>query len=131
MIRAVLEGICYHLRWMLECQEKKVRTSDTVRFVGGGALSRVTCQMLADITGKTIETVKDPKDVGSVGAALLVAVGSGRISGFEDVDRYIPAEARYVPDPGNKAVYDRNYSVFRRLYDDNKKNFAALNGAMK
>ena len=22
MLRAVLEGICYHLRWMLECQDK-------------------------------------------------------------------------------------------------------------
>ena len=50
MIRAVLEGICYHLRWLLECIMKKVKTSDPIRFVGGGALSPVTCQMLADIT---------------------------------------------------------------------------------
>ncbi len=34
MIRAVLEGICYHLRWLLECEMRKVKTSDT------------TCQML-------------------------------------------------------------------------------------
>ena len=25
MIRAVLEGICFHLRWMLECQDKKAK----------------------------------------------------------------------------------------------------------
>lgn len=56
MLRAVLEGICFHLRWMLEVQEKKTKTSDPIRFVGGGALSPVTCQMLADITGRTIET---------------------------------------------------------------------------
>ena len=37
MIRAVLEGICYHLRWLLECEMRKVKTSDTIRFVGGGA----------------------------------------------------------------------------------------------
>ncbi|MBR1865481.1 MAG: hypothetical protein IJ801_03145, partial [Lachnospiraceae bacterium] len=29
MIRAVLEGICYHLRWLLECEMRKVKTSDT------------------------------------------------------------------------------------------------------
>ena len=58
MIRAVLEGICYHLRWLLECEMKKVKTSDTIRFVGGGALSPVTCQMLADITGYLKDSIK-------------------------------------------------------------------------
>ena len=46
MLRAVLEGICYHLRWLLESQERKEKTSETIRFVGGGALSAVTCQIL-------------------------------------------------------------------------------------
>ncbi|MBQ7581793.1 MAG: FGGY-family carbohydrate kinase, partial [Lachnospiraceae bacterium] len=53
MIRAVLEGICFHLRWMMECSAKKVPMQDKIRFVGGGALSSVICQILADITGKT------------------------------------------------------------------------------
>ena len=45
MLRAVLEGICFHLRWMLEVQEKKTKTSDPIRFVGGGLspLSRARC----------------------------------------------------------------------------------------
>lgn len=75
MIRAVLEGICYHLRWHLECIVKKVKTSDPIRFVGGGALSPVTCQMLADITGRTIETVDHSQEVGAIGTALVVAAG--------------------------------------------------------
>lgn len=32
MIRAVLEGVCYHLKWMLECQDRKIQTSKTIRF---------------------------------------------------------------------------------------------------
>ena len=72
MIRAVTEGICYHLRWMLECQDKKVKTSRVIRFCGGGALSPVTSQILADITGRTIEVVDRPQNVGSVGAAAVV-----------------------------------------------------------
>ena len=32
MLRAVLEGICFHLRWMLEVQEKKTKTSDPVSY---------------------------------------------------------------------------------------------------
>lgn len=127
MIRAVLEGICYHLRWMLECEEKKIKTSQVIRFVGGGALSTVTSQMLADITGHTIETVEYTKDVGAIGAALLVAVGSGKIKDLDSAKHLIPVKARFEPNPENRAVYDRNYAVFKDLYRFNKKNFSRLN----
>ena len=95
MIRAVLEGICFHLRWMLECEDKKVKTSQTIRFVGG--------------------------------AAILVAVGCGAIADFDHVEEYIPVKARYEPDPKTHHIYDRNYKVFRRLYQNNKENFTILN----
>ncbi len=52
MIRSVVEGICFHKRWMLEAQETKIRTSEIIRFVGGGALAPHTCQILADVTGR-------------------------------------------------------------------------------
>lgn len=127
MLRAVLEGVCYHLRWMLECEEKKVKTSETLRFVGGGALSSVTCQILADVTGRPVETVASTKDVGAVGAAMLVAVGSGMIKDLSEAGKRITPEHRYEPNRNNKALYDKNFEVFKNLYTANKKNFAALN----
>ncbi len=129
MIRAVLEGICFHLRWMLECQDRKVKTSRVLRFVGGGALSPATCRILADITGRAVETVPDTKDVGAIGAAMLVAVGSGVFRDLEEASALIRPDRRYEPNAANRAVYERNYRVFRQLYRSNKKNFAALNGA--
>lgn len=127
LIRAVLEGLCFHLRWMLEAQEKKVKTSQTIRFVGGGALSAVTCQILADITGRVIETVEASKDVGAVGAAMLVAVGKGALPGMAAIKDFIPVKNRYIPSENNKEIYDKNYEVFKRLYKTNKKSFAMLN----
>ncbi len=127
MIRAVLEGICYHLRWMLETQDKKITTAQTIRFVGGGALSSFTCQILADITGRTIETVEDTQDVGAVGAALLVAVGTGKVKDLSFAKRMIKVERRYIPNAMNKEIYDKNYAVFKRLHRSNQKNFEMLN----
>lgn len=127
LLRAVLEGICFHLKWMLECEEKKIKTADTLRFVGGGALSEVTCQMLADITGRRVETVEATKDVGAIGAALLIAVGSGQLASFSEAKGLIRVKAAYEPDASNRAVYDKNYAVFKELYKSNKKNFARLN----
>lgn len=128
LIRAVLEGICYHKRWMLEASAKKVKPSDVIRFVGGGALSDFTCQVLADITGHVIETVDNPQNIGAVGAAACVAVGMGLIPSFEDIKKYIPAKKTFNPNFELKEkVYDKGFEVFKSLYKQNKKNFALLN----
>ena len=127
MIRAVLEGICYHLRWLLESERRKVKTSDTIRFVGGGALSPVTCQMLSDITGRRIETVNNTQEVGAMGTALVVAAGIKGMDVLELSRQLVKANRVYVPDPANQEVYERNYRVFKGLYKANAKGFQALN----
>ena len=128
MIRAVLEGICYHLRWLLEASERKVKTSDSIRFVGGGALSPVTCQMLADITGRNIETVNNAQEAGAIGTALVVAAGVKGVDVLELSRQLVKINHTYVPDPKNKEVYERNYKVFKNLYKSNASNFKELNG---
>lgn len=127
LIRAVLEGVCHHLRWMLECQDKKIKTSNTIRFVGGGALCDVTCQILADMLGRTIETVDSPQNVGSVGAAAVIGVGLKVVNSLEEVGKLIPAAKSFIPNKEFKHAYDRNYDVFKRLYKSNKASFRVLN----
>ena len=126
MIHAVLEGVFYHLRWMLECQDKKLKTSDPIRFVGGGALSPVSCQMLADITGRTIETVDSPQNVGAVGAAAVTAVGLGIIQDLDCVKDFIPATASYEPDAVKHEAYQKYYDTFKKLYKSNKNIYKKL-----
>ena len=128
LIRAVLEGVCFHLRWMLECQAGKTATSDPVRFVGGGALSPVTAQILADVTGRTVETVASPQNAGSVGAAAVMAVGLGLLPDLEGVGTLIPPERVFRPNGDARAVYEKSFAVFRRLYRANRDHFRALNG---
>ena len=127
IIRAVLEGICYHLRWLLESTEAKVKTSDTIKFVGGGALSHLTCQMLADITGRRIETISNPQEVGATGTALVVAAGIKKVNVLDLAKELVKPERVYVPDPDTKAVYERSYRVFKKLYRSNRNNFRELN----
>ena len=131
MLRAVLDGICYHLRWLLECVEKKVKTSETIRFAGGGALSPVTCQILADITGRTIETVGNAQEVGAIGTALVVAAGVKKVDVLELSRQLVKADHVYIPDPENKGVYERSYKVFKNLYKSNASNFKNINGCVR
>ena len=131
LIRAVVEGVCFHMRWMLETQQQKVakyKKTNSVRFCGGGALGAATCQILADILQRDVEVVDSPQNIGAVGAAACIAVGTGMISSMTEVKKLIPAKTVYHPNKANKDVYDRNFKVFKNLYKFNKENFAILNG---
>ena len=125
LIRSVLEGVCYHMRWMLDIQEKKTETSDVIRFVGGGALSAVTCQILSDILDREIETVENPQNVGAVGAAVTAAIGLGLIDDFSQTSKLVKPNRSYTPQSSNRCVYDMGFEVYKNLYKDNRRNFAA------
>ena len=127
MIRAVIEGIAYHCRSMLEAQDKKVSTSQVIMAAGGGAKSPVICQILADVLGRSVATLPAPQNAGAGGAAILTAAGLGCIPSVESAKELLPSYTLYTPNPENKAVHDRNYKVFQTLYRNNKNSFALLN----
>ena len=106
---------------------KKVKTSDSIRFVGGGSLSPQTCQMLADITGRRIETVGNAQEVGAIGTALVVAAGIKGEDVLELSRRLVKVDRVYVPNHENKTIYERNYQVFKKLYKANALLFREIN----
>ena len=128
LIRAVIEGLGYNLRWMLESVESGISCNENIRFVGGGALSDVNAQILSDILGRTIEVPEYPQNTGALGAAVVAAVGLGEISSLDEAIKKIKIKAIYKPDISYSKIYNKNYSVFRKLYRSNKSLFNELNG---
>lgn len=127
LLRAVVEGVCLHLRWFLETQQKKLPTSPRIRFVGGGARSAVTSQILADVLQRGIDVVDRPQDAGAVGAALIAAVGLGLLPDLDAAAHLVTVAHRFEPNRTNRAVYDHAYAAFTRLHAANKRIFAHLN----
>ena len=127
LIHSVIEGVCYHLRWQLECSSKKVKIGDTVRFVGGGALAPMTCQILSDILSKKVEVVDNPQNSGAMGAAILSAVGLGIIDNLESANKLIQVKDTYYPNEENRNVYNKEFNIFKSLYYNNKESFGFLN----
>jgi xylulokinase len=129
MIRAVMEGVAYHNRWMLQAIEKKIPRQNSIRLVGGGAKSEVWCQIMADVTGRAIETIENPQNAGAFGAAVVAGVGLGLLSSFQQAKSFIPVKRRYTPRSEFKEIYEQNFRAFQELYENNKKTFRLLNQA--
>jgi xylulokinase len=107
LVRAVLEGVAYNNRWLLDAVERFTgRTLDPIRVIGGGSASTLWCQIHADVMGRTIEQVAEPLYAGLRGAALAAAIALGAMR-VEDVRSLVPVAATFHPDPALRTIYDR------------------------
>jgi xylulokinase len=131
LLRAVLEGVAFNDRWLLDAVEKFVkRKMDPIRVFGGGALSDVWCQIHADVMDRTIERTTDAMYTGIRGAAMLAGIALGEIS-RDDVRQLVKIDATFKPDPGNRAAHDALYAEFPKLYSGQKDMFRRLNRAKR
>ncbi len=127
LVRAVLEGVAYNSRWLLESVEKLTkRRLDPINFVGGGANSALWAQIHADVLGRTIRQVEDPIQANVRGAGFLAAMALGHLS-VDDIPARVPIRATFRPDGRHYALYDELFDEFTNLYKQNKKTHRRLN----
>ncbi|MBC2714408.1 MAG: xylulose kinase [Desulfobacteraceae bacterium] len=127
MVRAVLEGVAYNGRWLLESVEKFVkRRLDRVRMIGGGAASDVWCQMHADVFNREILQIKQPILANVRGAAFLASVAMGYMN-FDDLADVVEVGNVYYPNPDRIGIYDRMFKEFKNIYKKNRKIYTRLN----
>jgi sugar (pentulose or hexulose) kinase len=73
-------------------------------------------QIIADITGRRVETVRAPQEAGAVGVALAAGVGLGLYPNFGALKEIVQVEHHFEPQAGNAEIYNTLYSTYRRLY---------------
>ena len=128
LVRAVLEGVAFNNRWLLDaCEHFTKRRLDPIRILGGGAQSDLWCQIHADVMDRTMERVADPLNAGIKGAALFAAMALGAVDAGEVRD-LVEVDGRFVPHRANRAIYDRLYDEFPKLYKIQRTMFKRLNG---
>jgi xylulokinase len=128
LVRAVLEGVAFNNRWLLDaCEHFTKRRLDPIRIIGGGAQSDLWCQIHADVMDRTIERVEAPLHAGIKGAALFAAMVLGAVEAGEMRD-LVALDGRFVPERAHRAVYDRLYDEFPKLYKIQRSMFKRLNG---
>jgi xylulokinase len=127
LVRAVLEGVAFNARWLLDAVEgftgKRMRT---LRILGGGACSDLWCQVHADILERRIERVTDPTFANLRGAAIFAAMALDRLT-LDDVPEVVKIDRVFEPSSGARTVYRPMYSEYRRLYGRLHSIYARLN----
>jgi xylulokinase len=125
LTRAVLEGVTYGLRDLLDLVRALGVSIEQVRASGGGAQSRLWRQILADVFNTEIAVVNVTEGA-AYGAALLAGVGAGVYgSVIEACERTIQVTERAQPGPA-AAVYADYYPRYQALYPALASEFQAI-----
>ena len=116
-VRACMEAVAYSLRHNLDVASEAGADVEVLRAVGGSANSLIWTQIKSDITGKPI-VVPYSDAATTLGAAVLAGIGCGMYTSYEEaVAETVRETRRHEPNEGNKAVYDRYYGIYLKLYE--------------
>ncbi len=128
MTRAIYEGVAYNVRWILDSIAELYNfRADPLRVTGGGAKGLPWLQIVADVTGRTLEGTTDPQTASAIGAALIAAVGLGIYPSIEATKALVPAGHIVTPHPAPHATYDELYAAYRQVYRSLRKLYRTLN----
>jgi xylulokinase len=122
--RAVLEGIACGTNHIIETYRDIGQMPKKLLAVGGGVRNKVWSQATSDISGMT-QTVCSKTIGACYGDAFLAALAVGDVR-KKDIATWNPEDRRIVPERRNRRVYERQYRVFRELYQRNSDLMADL-----
>ena len=112
MARAVMEGVAFQIRYMLEAFKAKP-SERGIKLAGGASKSRVWAQMVADILGLPVR-IPDVADMACVGAAILAGVGSGVYASREEGYAALSVGEKIIgPDPARHAEFSELYEKYK------------------
>jgi len=116
LANAVLEGVGYALAQGIDAVHASGIAPRSIMLIGGGARSAYWRQMLADISGQTLDFCTGG-DVGpALGAARLARLAMTPQGDMAALLPTLPLEQRHQPEADKHANYQRKRAVFAQLY---------------
>ncbi|MGR5529457.1 FGGY-family carbohydrate kinase [Vibrio alfacsensis] len=116
-IQAIWEGILFCHNVHLERMRQRFPKADVLKVTGGPSSSPVWMQMLADLTGLTVE-VSSLDETGSLGAAMVAMVGAGEFTSLKECsDTLATGSKRIYPNRDNYQRYQKKFKNYQRLVE--------------
>lgn len=110
-VRSIMESVSCILKSNLDYLKVPVKE---IRAMGGGAASKLWCNMKANLTGKTLVTLKN-KETACLGSAILAGVGAGSFASVKEACAKIETDKVYAPTGEDYSAVYENYTYYDNL----------------
>lgn len=126
LVLAVLEGVAFAIRDSFEVARKLGIDITRSKICGGGAKSRLWCEIFANVLGIPLDIPQTEEGPG-YGGAMLAMVGCGLYENVNDcVKALVKTTATIEPKPELSAKYEERYQIFKKIYPAMKELFADM-----
>lgn len=116
MTQAVLEGVAFCIRDMMEVAKKIGIRVDRSNIVGGGSKSPLWRKIVANVLNIRLD-ILETEEGPSMGGAMLAAVACGEYASVEEAAaKIVKVKRTEKPDPELAAKYEQKYQEFRQIY---------------
>ncbi|MBQ8427440.1 MAG: hypothetical protein IJX16_06775 [Clostridia bacterium] len=111
--RAIMESVAYMIREYVDYMGVSI---DEIRSMGGGAKSKLWCNIKSSVLGKKIVTLKQ-NETACLGSAIFAGVGTGVFESIKSAtDRLVDTDKEYSADSKvYKTVYEQYKETERKL----------------
>jgi xylulokinase len=110
--RALYEGIAFSINDILQAACALGQSYGNIRLMGGGARSETWRQIIADVTGLTVEVMEQGD--ASFGAALVAGIGVGVFASPQDaVARCVRLKTSAPPDLARHEAYKEVFEIYK------------------
>ncbi len=116
MARAVMEGVAFNLRAILDILRSQGLEVDAMRLIGGGGKSPIWRQILADVYALPVLRLAMPSEATALGAAIAGGVGVGLWSDYGVARQMSAIVERTGPDPVAVPTYEALSIIFGDAY---------------
>jgi len=117
MARAVMEGITFELRWVIEEIRQAGIKAEQLKMVGGAAESPIWPQIVADITNIPV-VLPEIKQAAGCGAAILAGFGCGIFSSLkEGYDSFRREQTNIIPNQNNVSQYNELFDSYKIIFN--------------
>jgi xylulokinase len=115
LVRAVMEGVAYNVRECIDVFRALGAPVHRLHVGGGGAASATWLAVLAGVLGMPVHPVS-VRDMSTLGAAALAAVGLGAFSDIPTASRRLVHYGEPIGTGGDAAIaaYERGYLAYRQ-----------------
>lgn len=132
IFRAILEGIAFEQRLLTDGVAQALgQPIDLYLALGGGSRSSLWCQIVADVTRRTVTACREVETT-SLGAAMHAAAAIGWFDSIADAAEAMSGEGNsYGPDERRAEAYGRLFDVYRDIYPSVSELFPRLSAALE
>ncbi len=132
IFRAILEGIAFEQRLLTdEVVSARDQPIDLYLAVGGGSRSSLWCQIIADVTLRTVMACSEVETT-ALGAGMHAAAAVDWFDSIPEAAEAMSGErATYEPDERSSERYGKLLEVYREIYPRVKELFPRLSAAVE